>query len=179
MQSWRLEGIINRWQKSSTVLQDRNTSVFEDRVSTETGSSGINTQTIKHQLQSNYCTMTSSSVACSSGDRCMSVTTEILRLLSIQEGDTMTTTTDKGMVVSCQERSDNNQWGILHLSGDTHTHTHDVQSNNRAFIFISGTVAVALSVLIGHMRIEPLINERGATMTCYVNGSTNTRAGFV
>ncbi len=60
MQSWQLEGIVNRWQKSMTVLQDRNTSVFEDSVSTETGSSGINTQTIKHQLQSNYCTMTSS-----------------------------------------------------------------------------------------------------------------------
>lgn len=86
MQSWRLEGIINRWQKSMTVLQDRNTSVFEDRVSTETGSSGINTQTIKHQLQSNYCTMTSSRGASSSGDRCMSVTMEILRLLRCHPG---------------------------------------------------------------------------------------------
>lgn len=31
-----------------TVLQNHNMSVFEDSVSTETGSSGINTQTIKH-----------------------------------------------------------------------------------------------------------------------------------
>lgn len=67
MQSWRLEGIINRWQKS-TAVQGRSTSVFEGRASTETGSSSINTQTIKHQLQSNYCTMTSSRGSSSSGE---------------------------------------------------------------------------------------------------------------
>lgn len=41
-------------------------SVFEDTVSTETGSSGINTQSIKH-LQSNYCAMTSSGGSSSVG----------------------------------------------------------------------------------------------------------------
>lgn len=45
----------------------------------------------------------------------MSVTTEILALLSIQEGNTMTTTMDKVIHVSC---GDNNQLGILYLPGD-------------------------------------------------------------
>ena len=108
MQSWRREGIINRWQKSMTVLQDCNTSVFEDRVSTETGSSGISTETIKHQLQSNYYTMTSSRGASSSGgsmhvshDR-DTETTQVSRR-------EVTATTDKGTAVSCQKLSDKNQ----------------------------------------------------------------------
>lgn len=123
MQSWRREGIINRWQKSMTVLQDRNTSVFEDRVSTETGSSGISTQTIKHQLQSNYYTMTSSRGASSSGGS--------MHVSHYRETETtqvscrgVTATTDRGTAVSCQKLSDKNRLSILLLSGDTHTHTH-------------------------------------------------------
>jgi len=82
MQPWRREGIINRWPKS-TVL-DRNMSVLETRVSTETGSRGINTQTITRQLPSNYCTLTSWREG--GGRQCMSVTMEILRRLSCQLG---------------------------------------------------------------------------------------------
>ena len=48
-----------------------------------------------------------------------------------------------------------------------------------ACVFMAGADSLCLILLIGHLRIEALINEKGATMTCYVNRSVNMRASFI
>lgn len=90
----------------------------------------------------------------------------------------MTTTIDKRTAVSCQKVSDKNQSGIMLISGDmyTHTHTHSVHSK---CVYSYLVLLLGLGLLIVHMRIEALINERGATLTCYVNGAVNMRAGCI
>ncbi len=87
----------------------------------------------------------------------------------------MTMTIDKGTTVSCQKPGDKNQWGISLLSGDTRTHTNSVQ----ACVYSYLALLLPLSLLIIHMRNDTLINERRATMTCYVNGSANVRASCI
>lgn len=46
-------------------------------------------------------------------------------------------------------------------------------------VFRAGADFVCLILLIGLSRVEALINEKGVTMTCYVNRSVNMRASFI
>jgi len=111
---------INHLLKFMTVFQDCNASLLENL------HRDTHTYTIKHQLQPNYSTMTPSRGASSSWDQCVSVTMEILWLLSFQEGDTMTTKMDKIMAVSCNNLNDNH---INPLRRCVHMHTNSIQND--------------------------------------------------